>query len=113
MKKYPFQNIPGLNNLEVEGGETILLPNGKTFQFEGPKHSKGGIKASVPSQSLILSEHLKLPKEMVGELLGNEGKVTSPAKLSKAYDTNKFARKLEDQTDRYDDLDKKYRNNQQ
>lgn len=107
MKKYPYQDLPGLNNLEVEGGETILLPNGKTFQFEGPKHSKGGIKASVPPQSLILSEHLKLPKEMVGELLGNEGKVTSPAKLSKAYDTNKFARKLEDQTDRYDDLDKK------
>lgn len=107
MKKYPYQDIPGLNNIEVEGGETILLPNGRTFQFEGRSHAKGGIKASVPSQSLIFSQHLKLPKEMVGELLGTEGKVMSPAKLSKAYDTNKIAKKLEDQSDRYDELDKK------
>ena len=106
MQKYPYQNLPGLNNVEVEGGETVSLPDGRTFKFEGRKHSKGGIDVSVPGGSLIFSEKLKLPKEVVKNLVDMEKEI-SPAKLSKKYDTNTYAERLKRVDKRYDELDKK------
>jgi hypothetical protein len=106
MKKYPYQNLPGLNNVEVEGGETVSLPDGRTFKFVGRKHNKGGIDVSVPEGSLIFSEKVELPKEVVKNLADMERKM-SPAKLSKKYDTNTYAERLTDTSGRYDLLDKK------
>lgn len=106
MEKYPYQNLPGLNNVEVEGGETITLPSGKTYQFVGKSHPKGGIDVSVPEGSFIMSQKLKLPKDIVKTIIDVE-KSMSPAQLSKRYDTNSYADKLSMTGKRYDELDKK------
>lgn len=46
---------------EVEGGESAMLPNGKNVQFNGPKHTNGGIKTSLPEGTRIFSDQLIYP----------------------------------------------------
>lgn len=46
---------------EVEGGESAMLPSGKNVQFNGPKHTNGGIKTSLPEGTRIFSDQLIYP----------------------------------------------------
>ena len=46
---------------EVEGGESAMLPNGNNVQFNGPKHTNGGIKTSLPEGTRIFSDQLIYP----------------------------------------------------
>lgn len=92
MKQYPFdRRFSTLTNAEVEDKETIMLPDGNTYSVNGKKHSQGGEEVFLPEGSLVFSEKLKLPAEVVSEITGkNSNYKKSPAQLSKRYDTNKY-----------------------
>jgi len=80
-----------LANVEVEGGETALLPNESLVRFEGPKHSEGGIPTNLPGGTMVFSEHLKVPKALVKQLTGKNIKTKkSYADISKMFDTKKY-----------------------
>lgn len=89
MKEFKLKNTPA-DNVEVEGNETVKLPNDLTFQFNGPDHSNGGIDTYLPDSSKIFSKRIKLSKEVVSEILGKDSKKMSPAELSKKFDTTKY-----------------------
>lgn len=79
------QNTPyGANNVEIEGGEFIQLPNFDTEYAEGPSHEQGGIKTSLPEGTRVYSDHLK-----------PEGSKKTFAQLAKKYDTSKFKETLD------------------
>lgn len=106
MKKYPFQEVPGLDSIEAEGGETIKLPTGEVYEVKGASHSKGGVKLFAPGGSKVFSKRLKLNEDVVEEITGQRKKL-SPAELSKKYNTDKFIDILRDPTKKYDDLSKR------
>ena len=76
-------------NVEVEGDETLLEPTGKLSKFNGPKHSQGGIETYIPPKSIVFSEHIKLPKQLVNQIIGKEATM-SPAQLSKKFPTKGY-----------------------
>lgn len=79
------QNTPyGANNVEIEGGEFIQLPNFDTEHAEGPSHEQGGIKTSLPEGTRVYSDHLK-----------PEGSKKTFAQLAKKYDISKFKETLD------------------
>lgn len=87
---YP-ETSRGMANVEVEDQETTLLPNGQLREFEGKTHAEGGIPTNLPAGSMIFSEYLKVPKEVVKQLTGRESKKpVSYADLSKKLSTKKF-----------------------
>jgi hypothetical protein len=90
--------------IEVEGGESVMLPNGELQRFEGPKHSDGGIPVAMPEGAKIYSEHLKAPKEVIELVLGNKTKKKySYADLSKKFPTKPFEQKLQNpELDKYE-----------
>ena len=102
--------LKGLENIEIEKEETLLLPNGETYAInKGKSHSKGGTDIFVPSGTKILSRFLKLPKEVATELnplSRTSKKKLSPAILSKKFDTLKYKEIMDDNTGRYDELAK-------
>lgn len=105
MKKYPLIQLPGLKTIEAEKGEVLVNPEGITFAIDGKTHAKGGTSMLAEQGSIILSKHLKLPKEVVSSLdMGK--KAMSPADLSKKVRTDKYKEILESTDDRYDDLAK-------
>lgn len=53
-------NLGGIT-AEFEGGEIAELPGGEQFKFKGPKHSEGGIDATLPEGTFIFSDFLKGP----------------------------------------------------
>lgn len=90
--------------IEVEGGESVMLPNGELQRFEGPKHSEGGIPVTMPEGAKIYSEHLKAPKEVIELVLGKKTKKKySYADLSKKFPTKPFEQKLQNpELDKYE-----------
>lgn len=99
--QYQDGGIPGVN-VEVEGQETVHLPNNKLQEFNGPSHANGGIDVNLPEGSRIFSEHLKAPKEVVSAILGKKTKKKmSYANLSKKFDTTKHLKTLEISDDPY------------
>jgi hypothetical protein len=79
------QNTPyGANNVEIEGGEFIQLPNFDTEYAEGPSHEQGGVKTSLPEGTRVYSDHLK-----------PEGSKKTFAQLAKKYDTTKYKKTLD------------------
>ena len=105
MKQYT--KVPDhLANSEVEGEETMLSPQGLTFEFKGPSHEKGGIPALLPQGTKVFSKKLKLPKQTVKEITGKDKKM-SPADMTKMYANEKYEKIINDQTGRYDTLAKK------
>lgn len=79
------QDTPyGVNNVEVEGGEFIQLPNFETEYAEGPSHEKGGVKTSLPENTRVYSDHLK-----------PEGSKKTFAQLAKKYDISGFKQVLD------------------
>ena len=103
MIKYQYQELPGLTNGEVEGKETVQLPDGQMYEFKGKPHSRGGIKAMLIPGSRIFSKHIKLDKETVEAIDGTKRSM-SPAELSRKYDPSPYRKILTDTTNRTDDL---------
>lgn len=97
-KKYQQGGMSGMVPVEVEGEETVKTLDGNLYEFEGPKHSEGGIDVVLEAGSKIFSEHLKAPKEVVKAVLGKDTKKKySYADLSKKFDTTKWTKILEDE----------------
>lgn len=84
-------------NVEVEGGETAMLPDGGLYRFQGAKHSQGGIPTVLPGGSKVFSEYLKVPKYISDGLLNRKSKKRySYAELSKKFPTSKYEKILMD-----------------
>jgi hypothetical protein len=64
------------SNVEIEGGEFLILPDGTTEIAKGPSHAKGGIDTILPEGTKVFSNHLrpmdlhKMPAEYKQMLLG-------------------------------------------
>ena len=64
------------SNVEIEGGEFLILPDGTTEIAKGPSHAKGGIDTILPNGTKVFSNHLrpmdlhKMPAEYKKMLLG-------------------------------------------
>lgn len=46
-------------NVEIEGGEFLILPDGTTEVAQGPSHSNGGIDTVLPEGTKVYSNHLR------------------------------------------------------
>lgn len=53
--------------VEVEGKEVAETPNGNIFQFNGPSHEEGGIKANLPIGTDIYSDRIKIDGKTIAE----------------------------------------------
>lgn len=47
---------------EVEGGESMELPNGQGVNIEGPTHAQGGVDMNLPEGTRIFSDKIKVPE---------------------------------------------------
>ena len=74
----------GINDVEIEGGEYIQLPNLDTEMASGSSHSNGGIPTNLPDQTRVYSNNLK-----------PEGSKKTFAQLAKNYDTTSYKKTLE------------------
>jgi hypothetical protein len=74
----------GINDVEIEGGEFIQLPNLDTEMAEGPSHSNGGIPTNLPNQTRVYSNNLK-----------PEGSKKTFAQIAKNYDTTSYKKTLD------------------
>ena len=74
----------GENNVEIEGGEFIQLPNFETEMASGPSHSNGGIPTNLPDQTRVYSNSLK-----------PEGSKKTFAQMAKNYDITPYKKTLE------------------
>lgn len=54
-------NITGVPNVEVEGEESIQMPNGESFMPQGPSHAQGGIPMELPNNTRVFSKKLNVP----------------------------------------------------
>lgn len=43
-------------NAEIEGGEKVVLPDGRFYTAKGKKHSKGGMQVNIPDGAYIVSD---------------------------------------------------------
>jgi hypothetical protein len=93
-----------LANIEAEGGETALVPNGNNngnshFNIQGKRHTNGGVPLNVPEGTFIYSDTKKM--KLGGSVLSVFGKSDktnkkyTPAALAKQYDLNKYTAILE------------------
>jgi hypothetical protein len=89
-------NTPSpINNVEIEGGEFLQLPDMSTEMAYGPSHSNGGIQTSLPEGTKVFSNHLK-----------PMGSKKTFAQMAKKYDNteydkildNKFAKQVDKDT---------------
>lgn len=74
----------GENNVEIEGGEFIQLPNFQTEMASGPSHENGGIPTNLPDQTRVYSNSLK-----------PEGSKKTFAQIAKKYDNTSFKKTAE------------------
>lgn len=74
----------GMNDVEIEGGEYIQLPNLDTEMAEGPSHENGGIPTNLPDQTRVYSNNLK-----------PEGSKKTFAQIAKNYDITPYKKTLE------------------
>lgn len=74
----------GMNDVEIEGGEYIQLPNLETEMAEGPSHENGGIPTNLPDETRVYSNNLK-----------PEGSKKTFAQIAKNYDTTSYKKTLE------------------
>ena len=89
-------------NAEVEGGETVLTPDGMLMKFNGPSHAQGGINTNLEEGTKIFSEHLKVPEEVQRGLgLKKVNKKLSYAKLSEKLNTKPFIEMMNETDDPY------------
>lgn len=87
---------------EVEKNEFIQRPDGEITQVLGSTHENGGVELTeeqLPENSRILSDHLKLPKELAKQLkdLGVSTKDTYAKALEKWTAKSGFKKIVEEQ----------------
>jgi len=73
-------------NAEIESEENVVAPNGGFLQANGPTHEKGGVPVTLPGNSMIFSDRLKLGKKTFAEL----NKVNNTNKEDKVLESNKY-----------------------
>jgi len=74
----------GMNDVEIEGGEFIQLPNFETEMAEGPSHENGGIPTNLPDETRVYSNNLK-----------PEGSKKTFAQIAKNYDITSYKKTLD------------------
>lgn len=74
----------GGNNVEIEGGEFIQLPNFQTEMATGPSHERGGIPTNLPDETRVYSNSLK-----------PEGSKKTFAQLAKNYDITSYKKTMD------------------
>ena len=74
----------GENNVEIEGGEFIQLPNFETEIATGPSHDNGGIPTNLPDETRVYSNSLK-----------PEGSKKTFAQMAKNYDITSYKKTLD------------------
>ena len=74
----------GVNDVEIEGGEFIQLPNFETEMASGPSHKNGGIPTNLPDQTKVYSDSLK-----------PEGSKKTFAQIAKKYDTTTYKKTID------------------
>ena len=90
-----YDSPSSINNVEIEGGEYLQLPDMSTEMAYGPSHSRGGIETSLPEGTRVYSNHLK-----------PMGSKKTFAQMAKKYDNsdydkilnNKFAKQVDKDT---------------
>jgi hypothetical protein len=88
-------NTPqGVNNVEIEGGEFLQLPDMSTELAYGPSHNNGGVKTSLPNGTRVFSNHLK-----------PMGSKKTFAQIAKKYDNTKYDKILNNPFSRQVDKD--------
>lgn len=95
-------------SINAEKGEQILLPSGILAKVSGKPHSEGGTDLNVESGSKIFSKAVKLPKEIVAEIL--DKKVSQVSKMSPADLASKFPTEKHIDDLQSDDKDKYAKN---
>ena len=81
----PRTNTPyAANNVEIEGGEFIQLPNLEGELGVGPSHANGGINTILPANTRVFSDKLK-----------PEGSKKTFAQISKKYDVTPYKKVLD------------------
>lgn len=83
---YPNGGINMTPNAEIEKQENVVAPNGGFLQADGPSHEQGGVPVTLPGNSMIFSDRLKLGKKTFAEL----NKVNNTSKEDKILESNKF-----------------------
>jgi hypothetical protein len=58
----------GGEQIEAEGQETLMYPNGKMENINGPSHEQGGVPMTVKPGSKIFSNRIKARKELIERL---------------------------------------------
>lgn len=81
-KRYNTPN--SLNDVEIEGGEFIQLPDMSTEMAMGPSHSNGGVSTNLPNGSRVYSDTLK-----------PMGSKKTFAQMAKKYDNTKYDKILD------------------
>ncbi len=72
--------------VEVEGNEVAQTPDGQMLQFNGPSHENGGIKTSLPENTIVYSDRISVDgKTMQQRKKSRESKLK---KLSSYLDSN-------------------------
>ena len=74
----------GGNNVEIEGGEFIQLPNFETEMATGPSHERGGIPTNLPDETRVYSNSLK-----------PEGSKKTFAQMAKNYDITSYKKTMD------------------
>lgn len=77
-------------NVEAEGGEFMMLPDGKALPITGPSHEEGGVDLNLPGGTRIYSDRIKAEKDFASELLNKDVTTKmSISKIAKRFDTSK------------------------
>jgi hypothetical protein len=74
-------------NIEAEGGEFKVTPSGEGHEYVGPKHKDGGIPDYAEPGTVIFSDKLRIPKDILG--MKTKGKTF--AEVAKKLDTTELA----------------------
>jgi hypothetical protein len=91
-KRYNTPN--SINNVEIEGGEYLQLPDMSTEMAYGPSHSNGGIETSLPEGTRVYSNHLK-----------PMGSKKTFAQMAKKYDNSEYDKILDNKFSKQVDKD--------
>jgi hypothetical protein len=60
-RRMQMGGMMGMPNAELEGGESVELPNGEGMTVEGPSHAQGGVDMNLPDNTEVYSDKLKVP----------------------------------------------------
>ena len=81
------------SQVEVEGEETLELPNGKTKKMKGPSHENGGIDINLPDNTLVFSDRISVDgKTMAQRKDHRQKKIARLEKKLKADNTDELTR---------------------